>query len=170
MPACHQPHLTPHLAPSFYLCPQNILLDEQNTLKLIDFGLAAFFQPGKTLKVHCGSPSYAAPEIVGRKHYEAAPVDVWSLGVVLFATICGFLPFHASGGNKQDLCNKILTGSFSCPDYMSPGAKDLLHRMLTVDPVKRITLDQVRDGGRRLAPQPSEARFDAQAYACVCVA
>ncbi len=70
-------------------------------MKLIDFGLSAFFVPGKRLRVHCGSPSYAAPEIVARKAYEGPPVDVWSLGVVLFAMVAGYLPFHASGGNKQ---------------------------------------------------------------------
>lgn len=54
--------------------------------------------PGKRLRVHCGSPSYAAPEIVARKQYEGPPVDVWSLGVVLFAMLAGYLPFHSSSG------------------------------------------------------------------------
>lgn len=80
---------------------ENILLDAEQRMKLIDFGLSAFFVPGKRLRVHCGSPSYAAPEIVARKAYEGPPVDVWSLGVVLFAMVAGYLPFHASGGNKQ---------------------------------------------------------------------
>ena len=68
-------------------------------------------QPGKLLRVHCGSPSYAAPEIVGRKLYEGPPVDVWSSGVVLFAMMAGYLPFHAPGSNKQELCQKILRGT-----------------------------------------------------------
>ena len=53
---------------------ENILLDCDNRMKLIDFGLSAFYSPGKTLRVHCGSPSYAAPEIVARKAYEGPPV------------------------------------------------------------------------------------------------
>jgi 5'-AMP-activated protein kinase catalytic alpha subunit len=80
---------------------ENILLDASNTIKVIDFGLAAFFAPGRKLRVHCGSPSYAAPEIVARRQYDGPPVDVWSLGVVLFATLAGFLPFHSPTGNKQ---------------------------------------------------------------------
>ncbi len=89
---------------------ENILLDSDNQMKLIDFGLSAFYLPGKKLRVHCGSPSYAAPEIVARKQYDGPPTDVWSLGVVLFACLAGFLPFHSSGGDKKELCNKIMEG------------------------------------------------------------
>lgn len=67
-------------------------------------------QAGKMLRVHCGSPSYAAPEIVGRKLYHGPPVDIWSTGVVLFAMMAGYLPFHA-GSNKQELCQKIMRGA-----------------------------------------------------------
>ncbi|PNH02205.1 putative serine/threonine-protein kinase [Tetrabaena socialis] len=122
---------------------ENILLDVDQRMKLIDFGLSAFFVPSKRLRVHCGSPSYAAPEIVARKAYEGPPVDVWSLGVVLFAMVAGYLPFHASGGNKQELCNKIMAGQYTAPDWLSAPMKDLLGRMLTTDPDKRITFQQV---------------------------
>lgn len=58
---------------------ENILLDADNKMKIIDFGLSAFFVPGKRLRVHCGSPSYAAPEIVARKQYDGPPVvsEMW---------------------------------------------------------------------------------------------
>lgn len=72
---------------------ENLLLGTNKQLKIIDFGLCSEWAPGKLLRVHCGSPSYAAPEIVGRKSYLGPPVDVWSLGVVLFAMACGYLPF-----------------------------------------------------------------------------
>eukprot|EP00775_Hariotina_reticulata_P009903 gene9903-10060_t len=122
---------------------ENILLDATNNMKLIDFGLAAFYATGKKLRVHCGSPSYAAPEIVARKLYEGPPVDVWSLGVVLFAMMSGFLPFHSPTGNKQELCQRIMAGTYNAPDWLSPAAKDLLSRMLTVDPERRATLAEV---------------------------
>lgn len=148
-------HITcaPHPAPACTACLppstirdiklENILLDCDSRMKLIDFGLSAFYVPGKRLRVHCGSPSYAAPEIVARKAYEGPPVDVWSLGVVLFAMVAGYLPFHASGGNKQDLCNKIMAGTYTAPDWLSAPMRDLLARMLTVDPERRITFAEV---------------------------
>lgn len=121
---------------------ENILLDVNNLVKLIDFGLCAIAAPGTKLKVFCGSPSYAAPEIVSRKPYEGAPVDVWSLGVVLFAMVCGFLPFHAQG-DKKALCRKIIKGQFTIPDHVSPDLQDLLRRMLTVEPLDRIGMSAV---------------------------
>ena len=74
------------------------------------------------------SPSYAAPEIVACKEYDGPPVDVWSLGVVLFAMLSGYLPFHASGGNRKELCRKILDGKFTAPETLSSAAKDILSR------------------------------------------
>ena len=73
-------------------------MDSERNMKLIDFGLAAIFSPGVHLRVHCGSPSYAAPEIIGRQNYEGPPVDVWSLGIVTFAMVCGPLPFYSRNG------------------------------------------------------------------------
>lgn len=80
---------------------ENLLMDSDRNMKIIDFGLAAIFTEGKALKVHCGSPSYAAPEIIGRRSYSGPPVDVWSLGIVTFAMVCGHLPFYSRNG----VCN-----------------------------------------------------------------
>ena len=87
---------------------ENILLDCNHAIKLIDFGLAANITPSRKLKVHCGSPSYAAPEIVARRLYDGPPVDVWSLGVVLYGMICGHLPFHATDNKKVSFMTQPL--------------------------------------------------------------
>ena len=120
---------------------ENVLLDGRGGLRLIDFGLCGYYAPGKNLRCHCGSPSYAAPEIVARKEYAAQPVDVWSAGVVLYAMLAGFLPFHAK--DKKALSRKILQGVWQPLPSVSTNAVDLLRRMLTVDPEQRISLDAI---------------------------
>eukprot|EP00892_Ulva_mutabilis_P000590 jgi/Ulvmu1/10531/UM064_0069.1 len=121
---------------------ENLLMDAERNMKLIDFGLAAIFSPGTPLRVHCGSPSYAAPEIIGRQNYEGPPVDVWSLGIVTFAMVCGHLPFYSRNG-RSDLSRKIMAGKYHAPDSMSDSMKDIVACMLTVDPTRRITLPQI---------------------------
>jgi 5'-AMP-activated protein kinase catalytic alpha subunit len=117
----------------------NLLLDDQRNIRIVDFGFSVSFQKGQKLRKACGSPSYAAPEIVARRPYAPAGVDVWSLGVVLYAMVCGYFPFQ--GSNNQDLCRKIVKGRFECPSFMSGECRDLVRLMLNVDPVKRISLD-----------------------------
>ena len=99
--------------------------------------------PPAPLKVHCGSPSYAAPEIVARREYDGPPVDVWSAGVVLFAMVTGYLPFHAPKGEKQELCRKIMKGAFTTPESCARDFRDLVANILRVDPAKRATFAQV---------------------------
>lgn len=120
---------------------ENVLLDGAGGARLIDFGLAGFFTPGSRLRCHCGSPSYAAPEIVGRTEYLAPPVDVWSLGVVLYSMLAGYLPF--AGKDKKALSDRIATGVYRTPTCFSAEAADLVTRMLTLDPGWRITLAEV---------------------------
>lgn len=73
--------------------PENLLLDFQGRLKLTDFGLSNTYPDDEKLKTPCGSRCYAAPEMLSREGYCGAKVDVWSSGVVLFAMLCGCLPF-----------------------------------------------------------------------------
>lgn len=75
------------------LKPENLLLDDNNNIKLIDFGLANSMKDAQTLKTACGSPNYAAPEVISGKQYDGVEVDVWSCGVILYAMVCGSLPF-----------------------------------------------------------------------------
>jgi serine/threonine protein kinase len=119
----------------------NILLDSNKNVKIVDFGFSVPFEQDQLLKKACGSPSYAAPEIVSRKQYAPTPVDVWSFGVVLYAMLCGYFPFQ--GANSQELCRKIVKGKFDLPSWVPEPCKDLIRCMLTVDPVQRITVDKV---------------------------
>ena len=75
------------------LKPENLLLDEFNNIKLIDFGLAIYMKDGVSLSTACGSPNYAAPEVISGQAYAGQQVDVWSCGVILYAMVCGSLPF-----------------------------------------------------------------------------
>jgi serine/threonine protein kinase len=75
------------------LKPENILIDAARVVKVVDFGLSNLMKDGRLLKTACGSPNYAAPEIVSEQKYEGTSVDVWSCGVILYALLVGHLPF-----------------------------------------------------------------------------
>jgi len=75
------------------LKPENLLLDENNNIKLIDFGLANSMKDGISLTTACGSPNYAAPEVISGAAYGGSEVDIWSCGVILYAMVYGTLPF-----------------------------------------------------------------------------
>lgn len=124
------------------LKPENLLLDFNHSLKLVDFGLSNTYHKDETLKTPCGSPCYAAPEMIKGERYNGLRVDIWSSGVILFAMLCGCLPFEDNDTNK--LYKKILLGKYNIASGLSEHAKDLLARVLTVDPEKRYTIDQIR--------------------------
>ncbi|KAK2942387.1 putative Serine/threonine protein kinase OSK3 [Blattamonas nauphoetae] len=124
------------------LKPENLLLDGQRALKIIDFGLSNRIRPGSLLKTACGSPCYAAPEMIEGKMYDGRKSDLWSCGVILFALVCGFLPFEDS--NTQALYQKILHARYRCPSSLSADCRSLISKILEVDPEKRYTVDQIR--------------------------
>ncbi len=76
--------------------PENLLLDYDKSLKIVDFGLSNLYESGATLKTACGSPCYAAPEMISGQRYHGLKSDIWSCGVVLYAMLCGFLPYEVS--------------------------------------------------------------------------
>ncbi len=111
------------------LKPENILIDEDQQLKLIDFGLCANPKGGITsiLETCCGSPAYAAPELVSGKNYLGSEADIWSMGVLLYALLCGFLPFDDE--NISSLYRKIQLGVYEKPAWLSPSSKILLNEV-----------------------------------------
>ena len=124
------------------LKPENFLLDFDKGIKIVDFGLSNTYKTGELLKTACGSPCYAAPEMIAGKKYNGTNVDIWSCGVILFALICGYLPFEDP--NTSNLYKKILSADSQTPEWVSNDAKDLFHCILNTDPDKRYTIDQIR--------------------------
>ena len=126
--------------------PENILLDEYDNVKLSDFGLSKKFEKNELLNTACGSPLYAAPEMLLGKPYKGTNIDVWSLGVSLYIMVCGDFPFDVEDGNDQKaLIYKIIQGKYIIPDFVSPLLKDLIQRILEIDPDKRITIDEIKE-------------------------
>ncbi|CAH2352957.1 serine/threonine-protein kinase Gin4p [[Candida] railenensis] len=123
------------------LKPENLLLDSSLNVKLADFGMAALESNGKLLETSCGSPHYAAPEIVSGLKYHGAASDVWSCGVILFALLTGRLPFDDE--HIRNLLLKVQAGTFEMAEELSPEAKNLISKMLTVDPMKRIPTEKI---------------------------
>ncbi|CAG9328511.1 unnamed protein product [Blepharisma stoltei] len=123
------------------LKPENLLLDENLNIKIVDFGLSNTHKTGETLKTACGSPCYAAPEMIAGKRY-GNKVDLWSCGIILFALICGHLPFEDP--NTSQLYKKILSGNYNCPRWVGNEARDLLKRLINTSPDERWTIDMVR--------------------------
>ncbi|KAK9462163.1 kinase-like domain-containing protein [Lipomyces oligophaga] len=123
------------------LKPENLLLDENLNVKIADFGLSNIMTDGNFLKTSCGSPNYAAPEVISGKLYAGPEVDVWSCGVILYVMLCGRLPFDDEF--IPTLFKKINGGVYTLPAYLSPGAKHLLQRMLVVNPMNRITVREI---------------------------
>ncbi|XP_062925290.1 maternal embryonic leucine zipper kinase isoform X1 [Mobula hypostoma] len=122
------------------LKPENLLIDEDHNLKLIDFGLCAKPKGGLSyqLTTCCGSPAYAAPELIQGKAYIGSEADIWSMGILLYALLCGFLPFDDD--NMVTLYRKIMRGKYNIPNWLSPASVLILNQMLQVDPKKRITV------------------------------
>ncbi|CAC5367532.1 5'-AMP-activated protein kinase catalytic subunit alpha-2-like isoform X8 [Mytilus californianus] len=135
---CHR-HMVVHRD----LKPENLLLDDKLNVKIADFGLSNMMQDGEFLRTSCGSPNYAAPEVISGKLYAGPEVDIWSCGVILYALLCGTLPFDDE--HVPTLFRKIKSGIFAVPDYLNKEVVGLLCIMLQVDPLKRATTAQIRE-------------------------
>ncbi|KAJ7964305.1 Non-specific serine/threonine protein kinase [Quillaja saponaria] len=135
-----------HLRGIFHrdLKPENLLLDENGNLKVSDFGLSALadqIRPDGLLHTLCGTPAYVAPEILTKKGYNGAKVDVWSCGIILYVLNAGYLPFNDP--NLMNMYKKIYKGEFRCPKWMSADLRRFLSRLLDTNPETRITVDEI---------------------------
>ncbi|GIZ39487.1 hypothetical protein CKM354_000286900 [Cercospora kikuchii] len=129
------------------LKPENILLDRRTLqVKLIDFGMAALQPKGRLLSTPCGSPHYAAPEVVSNRPYDGPLADAWSCGVILYVMLTGTTPFNYDKTNDiRILFRDITAAKYHMPKFLSRGAQDLIFRIFKADPKKRLTMDEVWD-------------------------
>ncbi|KAG8958433.1 hypothetical protein FRC03_009124 [Tulasnella sp. 419] len=131
---------------------ENLLLDRNRNVIITDFGFANKFEhkADDLMQTSCGSPCYAAPELViSEGLYVGSAVDIWSCGVILYAMLAGYLPFdddpaNPDGDNINLLYKYIINTPLTFPDYVSAEARDLLGMMLVPDPARRCTLDMIK--------------------------
>ena len=121
--------------------PENVLLDSEGICKLADFGWSNFEEGNKQRETYCGTPEYLAPEMINKSGHDEN-IDIWSLGVMLFEMLTGKTPFNFKGDRNQ-LYNSIKTLKIVWTDDFPPLAKDLISKILRLQPKDRLSLDQI---------------------------
>ena len=124
------------------LKPENLLLTKDHLLKIIDFGLCHNFDGTKLLKTKCGSPSYAAPEILKGFPYNGFKSDIWCCGIILYGMLCGYLPFD--GENNQEIFRQIVKCNPEFPPFLEDDSIDLIAKILNPEPKKRMSITQIK--------------------------
>ena len=129
------------------LKPENLLLTDKNKLKIIDFGLSNYFNLNKEnktklLKTPCGSPCYAAPEMVSGNKYNGFKTDIWAIGIVLYAMIVGYLPFEDS--DNDILFQKILDCDIEFPEFLNELSIDIIKKILNSNCDERYTISDIK--------------------------
>ena len=131
---------------------ENILLArpaDTSTIKIADFGLSDFYRPGAVMKTNCGSLSYLAPEILRGSNNSGPPLDVWSMGVILYAILFRRLPFDGpdlKGTNRPKekiIQQRILAGKYILHRKLSLEVQSLLSHLLKLDPADRATISDI---------------------------
>ncbi|KAK1418823.1 hypothetical protein QVD17_27970 [Tagetes erecta] len=140
------------------LKPQNLLLDEQGTLKISDFGLSALPESRKDGLLHtaCGTPAFTAPEIVRGGGYDGAKADAWSCGIILFNLLSGYLPFD--DGNLPVMYRKIYSREILFPDWITKQPRVVIRKLLDPNPKTRMSIMDVMSCPwfkKSLKPDPS---------------
>ena len=127
------------------LKPENLLLTGDQILKIIDFGLSNYYKKNNNnqlLETPCGSPCYASPEMLSGEGYDGFKIDIWATGIILFAMLCGYLPFDHKDNNI--LFKKILECKINYPKHLSSDSKDLIKKILVSNPGKRISIPEIK--------------------------
>ncbi len=129
-----------------------MLLDKNGDLKISDFGLSALYvgdadaegnARSELLHTTCGTPNYVAPEVLENHGYDGKKADVWSIGVIVYVLLAGYLPFEEN--TMVQLFVKIKSADFEYPSWFSSGVRGLLNRILISDPEQRLSLNEVRE-------------------------
>ncbi|CAI5448216.1 unnamed protein product [Caenorhabditis angaria] len=134
------------------LKPENLLYattSNDSPLKLTDFGFAKKTDESEPsgLQTACFTPYYCAPEVLGSEKYDKS-CDCWSIGVIMYILLCGYPPFYSQHGQPMSpgMKSKIKSGEYSFPtpewDCVSEAAKDLIRKMLTINPSERYNIEQ----------------------------
>ncbi|XP_037065421.1 sperm motility kinase 2B-like [Peromyscus leucopus] len=123
------------------LKPDNIMLDGNGKVKIIDFGLGTQVKPGQKLSFYCGTYQLFAPEFWLGRLYDGPKVDIWTLGVILYFMVVGKFPFDAD--SIPELQDQVVKGKYTIPLDLSKELRDLLSLLMTVNPRRRPTVDEV---------------------------
>ncbi|KNE64032.1 CAMK/CAMKL protein kinase [Allomyces macrogynus ATCC 38327] len=122
---------------------ENLLLSGSRDILITDFGLGRTFRSNsdELMMTFCGTPNYAAVELISFKPYQGVQTDIWAMGVILFIMTSGKPPFH--GHSIPSLYGKIMNLQYTCPDHFSSDLRHLLSRILVKDPAQRITMAEL---------------------------
>ena len=122
------------------LKPENILIDENGTLKISDFGLSRFVGNNGLVTTPCGSLCYASPECLSGYPYDGRMSDLWSCGVILYASLMKYLPWISS--SDEAIHKQIKNGEYKIPSTLSENCQSFIRGLLTVNTSKRLTIEQ----------------------------
>jgi serine/threonine protein kinase len=135
---------------------ENIMVNGEKNIKIIDFSLGCFLSPhtSRILSSFCGTPKYAPPEVWTHESYKGPKVDVWGLGIVLYAMITACLPFTTT--------KDIILGRYEMPTWISPEMKTLIDGTLEPDLERRFSMEDVSNSEwlQNKIPIPHEVKFE----------
>ena len=120
---------------------ENILMTKDYEIKIIDFGFGMYNPENKLQTFYCGTPNYMPPEITFKKPYNGQKADLWSLGVLVYKMFCADFPFK--GKTKKELYENIQSGKFNIASYVPENVKNVIIRMIEINPNNRMTCENV---------------------------